>query len=585
MELIRKDEDPREITSSAIPLPTLRQMDAEELTGKTVVLRIDGSLPAYAAPKLWDERLKAALPSLDLLISAKARVVLLSHIEVPDGESSGVEAQRATCQRMGFLLGSPIGVVDGARGANVAEAVAGLGAGEALMLGNLALEPAEEDNEPEFARYLADLCDVYCNEAFPLAHQVRASTVGAVRRARQAVAGLEFKRELEIAAASLDNPRRPFLAVFGGSLSIDRLLLLEAIAARADVVLVGGEVCLAFLKAEGLPTGATPVPEEAAEVAARVLCEVRNSGRVLLLPEDFVIAAAREVRRPGNLDPSVWPGGGPFHLSDEIGTTEIAGDIGIDTLRRWSEQLGSARTVLWHGPLGLCEFPGFAGGTLFFGGQVAERTWPSVHRTVVCGESLTGVLAWSGFPRERIHLLSPAGTPILHCAARRPLPALEALAQSVSRVRRKHSIVVALVGLDEDTSLVSFAGSLFAETASIHFVYVVAGPDEDEYPDIFQAMTKEERMAEAIRATRVFGRAEAALASLGIEPATRELVHGDPSDRLNRRARDVGADVIVMGSSAAVRQRYSQAKVLAGAPCQVLVLPNPSTVTHAYERH
>src|ERR1700730_5918399 len=237
MELIRKDEDPREIISSAIPLPTLGQMDAEELTGKTVVLRIDGSLPAYAAPKLWDERLKAALPSLDLLISAEARVVLLSHIEVPDGESSGVEAQRATCQRMGFLLGSPIGVVDGARGANVAEAVAGLGAGEALMLGNLALEPAEEDNEPEFARYLADLCDVYCNEAFPLAPQVRASTIGAPMMARQAVAGLEFQGMVRMLDSTRDNLIRPFLTVFGGALSIDRLLLLESIVARADIVL------------------------------------------------------------------------------------------------------------------------------------------------------------------------------------------------------------------------------------------------------------------------------------------------------------------------------------------------------------
>lgn len=554
---------------------TLGALGAEDLSGQIVFLRIDGSIPIDASPELADEKLKLVLPSLDLLTSAGSRIVLLSHSDAAGAELNKAEAHRAVCRRLSFLFGRPIACVDHCRGEEVLDALGTLRDGEALMLGNLALEPAERENSPELAHFLAGLSDVYCDEAFSLAHEVLASTVGAARMAQLPVAGLEFERALGVLSGILDEPVRPFLAVFGGSLSISSLLLLESVAIRADVVLVGGEVCLPFLKADDRPTGAAAVPDEAVEIAARILADSRSGRRTLLVPQDFVTV--------DNLDPlqefsakslrtGEWPATLRLSSADSIGPNQVAGDIGIDTRRTWGEQLPLARTVFWHGPLGICESQPLAAGTFFFAGQIASRTWRSLHRTVICGESLAGVLRSSGFPHELVDYFSPAGTAIMHYAARRPLPALEALRPPDLPQKRSPTVLVALAGMDDDLAVAAFAASCFPETAAIHCIYVETGPDENRYPDIYAARTKSERLAECLRAERIFARAEAAMASQGLTPASRILVHGDPSDLLIRCAGELGADVIVMRPGGAKSSGYSRKRVVAESPCQVLIL-------------
>src|ERR1700676_627528 len=219
MTTVRSD-----IAPETTAIPGLGQLNVEDLAGQTVVMRIDAAVPANAHEALRDVKLKTALASLDLLLSSKARVALLCHT---DAGLHNIEAQRDTCQRLAFLLGKPIQVLDECRGPEVTETAARLRHGEVRMLGNLSLESEEEANSPRLARYLADLGDLYCNEAFSLAHEVRTSTLGAVKMAQRPVAGLDCERTLNLLRNTLDHPQRPFLTVIGGELSIANLLLLR----------------------------------------------------------------------------------------------------------------------------------------------------------------------------------------------------------------------------------------------------------------------------------------------------------------------------------------------------------------------
>jgi phosphoglycerate kinase len=550
-----------DIAPETTAIPGLGQLNADDLAGQTVLMRIDAAVPANAHEALRDVKLKTALASLDLLLSSKARVALLCHT---DAGLHNIEAQRDTCQRLAFLLGKPIQVLDECRGPEVTETVARLRHGEVCMLGNLSLEPEEEANSPRLARYLADLGDLYCNEAFSLAHEVRASTRGAVKMAQRPVAGLDFERTLNLLRNTFDHPQRPFLTVIGGELSIANLLLLESISYRADadMILVGGEVSLAFLKADGRATGAAIVTDEAAEIAARIVSRLRDANH-LFLPRDFVPAELRELEEAGL-------NRGNF---DSNHSTQVLGDIGDQTRRIWSEMLGPARTILWHGPLGLCEFPALAEGTLSFAQQLEARTSPSLHRTIVCGETLTGLLCSSERPPTRIQHLSPAGKAILNYTAGKSLSAIDPLARAGAREQRKSSVVLALSGTDDDARLASFAGSRFSEHSEIHCVYVEPGLDEDAYPDVYSALTKAERLAERLRADSVFDRADAALASCGIKAATRSLIHSRPSDGVIRCAQKLAADVIVISRGTSHNPLSSLQEVIDQAPCEVLVLP------------
>ena len=232
-------------------ISNVAEFDRGELNGKIVLLRIEDPRPAA--------RSRSALSTLEYLLSAKASIAILSHVDAT-GRDSKIEENHKLADWLSQILHMPIPVLDDCRGP-IADAVATLKAGEALLLGNLALEAAEATNALEFSRFLAGLCDIYCNEAFGISHEVRASTVGAAMLARQSVAGLCFDSTLRTLSEILDAPARPFLAIFGGIRSTSKLLLMSEIASRADVVLLGGEMCLPFLAAEGRSVGGARISD------------------------------------------------------------------------------------------------------------------------------------------------------------------------------------------------------------------------------------------------------------------------------------------------------------------------------------
>jgi nucleotide-binding universal stress UspA family protein len=387
--------------------------------------------------------------------------------------------------------------------------------------------------------------------------------VGAPAAARLAVAGVQFERIYEGLRAILNDPERPLVAILGGALSLNRLLLVERIAARADTVLVGGELALAFHKAEGLPVGAASVPDVAAEAAARVL---RNIKAKLLTPQDYLTADARGAGR--DISAPLFE-----EETDSLRPEHLAVDIGIHTRRSWSECLPPSRTVLWHGPLGICEVAPYSEGTLFLAEEIARRTWRHLHKAVVCGESLTGFLLTRGFPPGKVDCFSPAGTSILHYSAGHPLPAVEALRLSALKPETRSVVLLALSGDTDDIRLAEFAGGWFPETSSIHCIYVEPGPDQDRAPDLYSAITEAEWLEEKWRIQKIFGRTDAAFARFGITPASRSHAHGDPSARLVRRAGELGADVIVLAAGSHPSARYRPNRVVDASPCQVLVLP------------
>ena len=352
-----------ELASATARIRKLTELNSKDLAGKIGCVRVDGTSP-QPAPELADFKIRGVLPSLKMLASAGARTVLLSHIEPREPLSNQLATQQLFCRQLALHSGVPIRVLDQFSQTGVREAVESLREGEALLLAHLANEAAEKENRPEFARFLAGLCDIYCMEAFSLAHQVSASTVGAPAAARLAVAGVEFERILEDLRAILSDPERPFVAILGGALSLNKLLLAERIAARADTVLVGGELALAFHKAEGLPVGAASVPDVAAEAAARVLRDMKAK---LVTPQDYLTADARGAGR--DISASLFE-----EEADSLRPEHLAVDIGIHTRRSWSECLPPARTVLWHGPLGICEVAPYSEGTLFLAEEIVRRT-------------------------------------------------------------------------------------------------------------------------------------------------------------------------------------------------------------------
>jgi phosphoglycerate kinase len=361
-----------------------------------------------------------------MLASARARTVLLSHVDDMGSPSDERQTQQVVCRQLAFLSGRPIRLIDQRSEMAIREAVIGLREGEGLMVGYLASEPAEKENLPDFARFLAGLCDIYCLEAFSEAHEVFASTVSAPTIARTSVAGLEFQRMFETLSSVLDDPARPMLAILGGGLSLDKLLLVERIVDRADVVLIGGELALAFQRAEGMPIGSASVANVAAETAGRILKLARDSKTKVLMPQDYATTKANSI---GEVISEVLLN----QDADSLNPDHQVVDIGNDTRHIWSEQLPPSRTILWHAPIGICEFAPYSAGTLFLAEEIALRTSPALHRAIICGESLTGFLLRSGFPPGRVNCFSPAGTSILHYAAGYPLPAIEALKRSAVR--------------------------------------------------------------------------------------------------------------------------------------------------------
>ena len=387
---------------------TLKEMD---VTGKRVLLRVDFNVSMTDGRIRDDYRLAATLPTIAYLRERKARVILCSHLGRPQGKVVDEERLSPVAQRLSEMLGIPVACAPDCVGPEAERAVNALEDGDVLLLENLRFHPGEEENDPEFARSLASLGELFVNDAFGAAHRAHASIVG-VTRYLPSVAGFLLEREVAALSGLLQHPARPFAAVLGGAKVSEKMGVLENLQGQLDLILIGGGMAATFLKARGSNVGASPVEEERIEIAGRAMAAAADSDLKLLIPSDVVVAAA-------------FSADAPHRIVDarSIPASWCIMDIGPQTLARFRHELQRCKTVVWNGPMGVYEFPAFAQGTQEMAEIIAGL--PEAV-TVVGGGSTAEVVTALGLA-DRMSHVSTGGGASLELLEGHELPGVAAL--------------------------------------------------------------------------------------------------------------------------------------------------------------
>jgi phosphoglycerate kinase len=385
---------------------SIRDLD---LKGKRVFIRVDFNVPLQKNEKgdmeiTSDKRIKASLATIQYALDHGAGVILASHLGRPKGKVNPDMSLKPCAARLQELLGKPVKMAPDCVGPEV-EALKPA-PGEVLLLENLRFHPEEEKNDPEFAKKLAALCDVYVNDAFGSAHRAHASTEGMIRFVPQAAAGLLMDKELKYLGMATTNPARPCIAILGGAKVSDKIEVIENLGKIVDRLLIGGAMAYTFLKAQGLPTGKSLVEEDKVELAGKLLADL---GGKLMLPVDHVVV-------------SEIAAGAANEVVDTIPEGKIAVDIGPKTIAAFSQVIAGAKTVIWNGPMGIFEKPPFDKGTV----ALAKAVAGSGATSVVGGGDSEKAIKAAGVA-DKISHVSTGGGASLEFLAGIKLPGVAAL--------------------------------------------------------------------------------------------------------------------------------------------------------------
>ncbi|WP_242341017.1 MULTISPECIES: phosphoglycerate kinase [Anaeromyxobacter] len=392
----------------------LKTIDALDLAGKRVFIRVDFNVPLDEQGRVTDDaRIRAALPTLQYAIKARAKVILGSHLGRPKGKPDDRKkfSLEPAAERLSALLKQDVILADDCVGDGVKKLVRDLKEGEVLLLENLRFHPEEEKNDEGFARELASLCDVWVNDAFGTAHRAHASTAGMAAFVKEKAAGFLIQKEVEYLGKALGTPARPFVALIGGAKVSDKIKVLENLIAKADAVCIGGAMAYTFLKAQGVPVGKSLVEEDKLELARQILDRAQARNVDLLLPVDHVCGAEpKETAARVVVNDRAIPDG-------------LMGlDIGPKTLDRYRQRILSAKTVFWNGPMGLFEQKPWAEGT--FGVAKAMADSPAI--TVVGGGDSAAAVEEAGLVSKMKHV-STGGGASLEFIEGRVLPGIQVL--------------------------------------------------------------------------------------------------------------------------------------------------------------
>jgi phosphoglycerate kinase len=392
----------------------LKTIDALELGGKRVFIRVDFNVPLDEQGRVADDqRIRAALPTIQYAIGKKAKVILASHLGRPKGkpEDKKKYTLEPAAARLSELLKQDVILADDCIGDGVKKLVKDLKDGQVLLLENLRFHPEEEANDEAFCRELASLADVWVNDAFGTAHRAHASTAGMARFVKEKAAGFLIKKEVDYLGSALAKPAKPFVAILGGAKVSDKIKVLENLLAKADAVCIGGAMAYTFLKAEGVAVGKSKVEEDKLDLARSILEKAKAKGVDFLLPVDHVCATeVKETAERVVVNDRAIPDG------------LIGLDIGPKTLDRYRQRVLSAKTVFWNGPMGLFEQKPWAEGTFGVARAMAES--PAI--TVVGGGDSAAAVEEAGLVAKMKHV-STGGGASLEFVEGRVLPGIQVL--------------------------------------------------------------------------------------------------------------------------------------------------------------
>ena len=389
--------------------------DLGSLAGKTALVRVDFNVPMEGGKVTDDTRLRVALPTIQRLRDAGAKVALLAHFDRPKGERVPSMSLQPVVDDLERLLGAPVRFADDCVGDEAKAVIADVDPGGVVLLENVRFHQGEERNDLAFARQLADLGDLYVNDAFSAAHRAHASTEG-LARLLPAYAGDSMRRELEALDAALGNPRKPVLGIVGGSKVSTKLDLLKNLVGKLDRLAIGGGMANTFLHAQGVDIGGSLAEKDMADTAREILAEAEAKGYEILLPIDVVIAV--EVK-PGAETRTVL-------AREAIADDEKILDAGPLTVEKLVKAMALSKTLIWNGPLGVFEVPPFDAATVKAAKAAAELAKAGALVAVAGGGDTVAALNHAGVSDD-MTFVSTAGGAFLEWMEGKALPGVEAL--------------------------------------------------------------------------------------------------------------------------------------------------------------
>ncbi len=394
---------------------SVANLTASDLAGKRVLVRADFNVPLDDTGKISDDtRIRAALPTIQDLVSKDAKVILCSHFGRPKGKV--VDSMRLTpvAARLSELLGKPVTKTDDCIGDAVKATTDAMANGDVVLLENVRFYDGETSNDPEFAKNLASVADAYVNDAFGTAHRAHASTAGVTEYLSPSVGGLLIEKELQYLQKAVDEPQRPLAAIVGGSKVSSKITVIEALLGKVNKLFIGGGMIFTFYKARGLSVGSSLVEEDKLELAKELEALAKKNGVEIILPTDVVVADKFD-KEANTQTVSV----------EAIPDGWMGLDIGPDSVKAFQAALSDCKTVIWNGPMGVFEFPKFEAGTKGVAETLGSLT-PSGCMTIIGGGDSVAAVEQFGLASQMSHI-STGGGASLELLEGKVLPGIAAL--------------------------------------------------------------------------------------------------------------------------------------------------------------
>jgi len=390
-------------------------IDNVDLKDKRVLVRVDFNVPLDKNQNITNHiRIRASLPTIKKIINDGGKTILMSHLGRPKGERKPEFSLKPAAVSLGKMLGKDVLFADDCIGESVSNKVNSMKQGDVLLLENVRFHKGETQNDPEFAKQLAQYGDVYINDAFGSAHRAHASTEGVTKFISTCAAGYLMEKELDYLGSALAHPERPYCAILGGAKISGKIDVINNLMDKVDTLIVGGGMSFTFLKAQGKEIGKSLLEEEKLEMAKDILEKIKISNAKLLLPVDFVVAEE-------------FSNDSPFETVsvENIPTSKMGLDIGPETIKLFSSELLKSKTIVWNGPMGVFEMDNFAKGTIAIANSLAKAT-ESGAITVVGGGDSAAAISKAGL-EDKVSHVSTGGGASLEFLEGKILPGVAAL--------------------------------------------------------------------------------------------------------------------------------------------------------------